>query len=139
MAKETKLLLGMQVADLRTAYGGNPTANLPASIQSGQRAASSAAAAPPPGSLLASPVLLSGTTSATWRARFRAAVAALLATPADLAGNPQGPEVLHAYGDTLDHSKVRAVGLACHPLHSEGMPCSSSRRAWGLAAVSRGR
>lgn len=96
----------LQVAALRTTYGENPTATLPASIQAGQRATAGTAAPPPPGSLLASPILLESTTPATWRARFRAAVAALLATPADLAGNPQGPEVLHAYGDTLDQSKV---------------------------------
>lgn len=99
--------LFLQVAALRTTYGENPTATLPVSIQAGQRNSSAATAAPPPpGSLLASPILLAGTTPATWRARFRAAVAALLATPADLAGNPQGPEVLHAYGDALDQSKV---------------------------------
>lgn len=120
----------MQVATLRTAYGDNPVATLPAFIQSGQRTASPVAAAPPPGSLLASPVLLSATTPATWRARFRAAVGALLATPADLADNPQGPEVLHAYGDILDYSKVCSVALAWQCVHHQTvlvLECDSCR------------
>jgi hypothetical protein len=96
----------LQVAALRATYGDNPTVALPTSIQSGKGTSAAAAAQPPPGSLLASPILLTSSTPATWRARFRAAVAALLATPADLTGNPQGPEVLHAYGDMLDQCKV---------------------------------
>eukprot|EP00892_Ulva_mutabilis_P010997 jgi/Ulvmu1/826/UM010_0200.1 len=93
-----------KVTALREAYGPNATSALPATIQTGRGAATSQAA-PPPGSLLAAPLLLTSSSVDTWQARFRSAVAALMLNAADLAGNPEAPEILQPFGGTLDHAK----------------------------------